>query len=302
MKNDCNLSLNGVDNQSEGFVAIELPQQSRIHAYEVQGDILRRKLYESASKKKKSCSKSLLTEELQPKPLPFAYESPPNVTHQQQHQLSSDIGGKEQNQPTDIQEGEVKNKSSKTVELTGPSGADRDRKVARENPTCAVWNIIDPHDGEIMGPYSMSMLKQWSDIISCELKYKVCKTGQRQEDAIFLTDAIDQFGSDIGGKGQDEATGIKKGEVKSKSSKMIELIELSDDDEDCKVANENPTWAVWQIVGPRGEIMGPYSLSVLKRWSDYSPQELKSKVWKTGQSQKEAISLSDAISQVFSNS
>ncbi|KAF3440663.1 hypothetical protein FNV43_RR18947 [Rhamnella rubrinervis] len=302
MKNDCNVSLNGVENQSIGFVAIELPQRSRVHAYEVQGDILRRKLYESALEKKKSCTKSLHTEELQRKPLLFAYESPPNLTHQQQHQFSSDTGGKEQNQLTDIQKGEARNKSSETVELTRPSGDDQDRKVAHENPTCAEWHIIDPHDGEIMGPYSLSMLKQWNDIISCELKYKVCKTGQRQEDAIFLTDAIDQFDYDIGGKGQDQATAIKKREVKTKSSKMIELIELSDDDEDCKVANENPTCAVWHIVGPRGEIMGPYSLSVLKQWSDSSPHKLKSKVWKTGQSQKEAIFLSDAISQVFSNS
>lgn len=238
------------------------------------------------------------TEELQRKPLSFGCESPPTVILQHEHQFSKDIDGGEQNQPMDIQEREVKTISSKTVELTGPSDADQSCKVADGNPTCAVWNIIDPH-GEVLGPYSMSMLKQWSDSSPNELKYKILKTGQGQEDAIFLTDAIHQFDSDIGSKVQNQATDIQTGgEVKSKSSKMVELIELSDDDADSKVAHESSTCAVWKIVGPLGEIMGPFSMSVLKQWSDSSPQELKYKVWKTGQSQKEAIFLADAIKQV----
>ncbi|KAA3463371.1 Zinc finger, PHD-type [Gossypium australe] len=51
--------------------------------------------------------------------------------------------------------------------------------------------------GNTKGPYSMKVLKQWSESSSScyelRLQFKVFKSGQRPEDALLLTDAIQQY-------------------------------------------------------------------------------------------------------------
>ncbi|XP_027334797.1 zinc finger CCCH domain-containing protein 19-like [Abrus precatorius] len=62
---------------------------------------------------------------------------------------------------------------------------------------------------------------------------------------------------------------------------------------------ENPEISIWHCVGPYGEKRGPYSMSALKRWSETVSHPLEFKVWKTGQSEKEAIPLTDALNHIF---
>ncbi|MED6137722.1 hypothetical protein PIB30_067586 [Stylosanthes scabra] len=83
------------------------------------------------------------------------------------------------------------------------------------------------------------------------------------------------------------------------------IIELSDDDEgDANIADitarkvvENPEVPVWHCMGPQGERAGPYSMSILKCWSPATSVEFK--VWKAGQREEEAISLTDALRKHF---
>ena len=97
---------------------------------------------------------------------------------------------------------------------------------------------------------------------------------------------------------------------------VAEFIELSDDDDDDDDEDDNdgrktpeaakqkqtqsaPECEAWHCVGPLGERKGPFSLPLLKRWSDSSPYASKYKVWKTGQCEDKAILLGDAIRQLF---
>ncbi|KAH7520995.1 hypothetical protein FEM48_Zijuj08G0204600 [Ziziphus jujuba var. spinosa] len=268
---------NSFTKESHISVEVDLPQESHISDYEVQSD-LRRKRHHPVSEIKKRYSKSLFMEEVQERPLSFASESQSSVIPEKQHQGDPDIG-EWKNQPTGIQKEQVENKSSKSVELDELSDHDRDHEDVHENPTRAVWYSLGPHD-EVMGPYSMSMLKQWCHTTSYEMKYKVWKAGQSQKEAIFLTDAIHRFGSDIGGKRTEQPNEIQMEDMENKSSKSVKLIELSDSDEDgdCEVAHESPTCAVWHYLGPHGQIMGPYSMEMPKRWRDSSSYEMKYKV------------------------
>lgn len=89
----------------------------------------------------------------------------------------------------------------------------------------------------------------------------------------------------------------------------VEVIELSDNDEqDANIADisagmkkavENPSSCVWHCLGPYGERRGPFSMSALKRWSESVSYPLEYKVWKTGQSETQAILLTDALNRFF---
>ncbi|XAR69643.1 hypothetical protein NMG60_11001322 [Bertholletia excelsa] len=80
----------------------------------------------------------------------------------------------------------------------------------------------------------------------------------------------------------------------------VTVIELSDDEEDDDLGH-HARRSEWHYVDPRGNIQGPFSMESLKRWSDtnYFPPDFK--VWKTGQSQDEAVLLSDMILRIFSS-
>ncbi|KAK9286674.1 hypothetical protein L1049_015075 [Liquidambar formosana] len=93
--------------------------------------------------------------------------------------------------------------------------------------------------------------------------------------------------------------------VKDRRALAVQVIELSDDDEQTPVVAigkqtlEDQESSIWHYVGPRGETKGPYSMSLLKRWSNSSSYALKCKVWKIGQSQEQAILMGDALHQIF---
>ncbi|KAJ8765318.1 hypothetical protein K2173_012015 [Erythroxylum novogranatense] len=87
----------------------------------------------------------------------------------------------------------------------------------------------------------------------------------------------------------------------SKDQIGSQVIDLSDDDDenmDHQNSDDlNPGIYIWYYVDPHGHIQGPFSISALKRWkeADYFPPDFK--VWKTGQSQEEAVLLSEVICQ-----
>ncbi|XP_052115500.1 uncharacterized protein At5g08430 isoform X2 [Arachis duranensis] len=66
------------------------------------------------------------------------------------------------------------------------------RRQVVENPEIPVWHCLTPKGERVgAGPYSMSILKRWSEMPSCTVgQFKVWKAGQSEEEAIFLTDAL----------------------------------------------------------------------------------------------------------------
>nr|GLL23921.1 zinc finger CCCH domain-containing protein 19-like isoform X1 [Ipomoea trifida] len=72
----------------------------------------------------------------------------------------------------------------------------------------------------------------------------------------------------------------------------------ADDDEKVEVATENPEALIWHILGmnKRNE---KYNLSFLKKWSETNRLAHKSKVFKEGQCEENAIPLMDAIKLAF---
>ncbi|KAM7482041.1 hypothetical protein LguiB_006624 [Lonicera macranthoides] len=97
--------------------------------------------------------------------------------------------------------------------------------------------------------------------------------------------------------------------AKCEDPPTVQLIELSSDDEednndggDAAIGIqelEDTESSVWHFLGTDGEPKGPYSLSFLKRWSDYTSFALKFKVWKTSQSEENGICLGDAVNRGF---
>lgn len=92
-----------------------------------------------------------------------------------------------------------------------------------------------------------------------------------------------------------------------KSAPVAKFIQLSEDDDGGKTpeaAKQKQTESpheceAWHCIGPLGERKGPFSLPLLKRWSESSPYASKYKVWKTGQCEDKAILMADAIRQLF---
>lgn len=100
-----------------------------------------------------------------------------------------------QSESINIQESKLKNKNASEVQLIELSDdEDEDLRVEGkrqnlENPNFSMWYCASPQ-GETRGPLPMSLLKQWRDSSTFELKCKVWKSDQSSEDAILLTDAI----------------------------------------------------------------------------------------------------------------
>ncbi|KAL2478507.1 putative protein-like [Forsythia ovata] len=87
-----------------------------------------------------------------------------------------------------------------------------------------------------------------------------------------------------------------------------EVIDLSDDelpaqnskDKDQQIADGIADDAkIWHYVDPQGNIQGPFSLYELKRWSDANYFYPGFTVWRSGQSQHDAIPLLDVLHQIF---
>ncbi|XVE94221.1 hypothetical protein REPUB_Repub01dG0263100 [Reevesia pubescens] len=114
-------------------------------------------------------------------------------------------------------------------------------------------------------------------------------------------------------KQRSDAAGEKLNQVADigehvKVENQVEVIDLSDEEiQDARVAVsqqtfEDPDCSIWYCIGPRGNIKGPYSMNVLKRWSESSIfGQSQYKVLKSGQRPEEAELLTDAIKKIFSS-
>ncbi|XP_054786444.1 uncharacterized protein At5g08430 [Prosopis cineraria] len=112
----------------------------------------------------------------------------------------------------------------------------------------------------------------------------------------------------------DGEAGLEKAKVsRGTPNKPIpprEVIELSDDDgeENEEPSSEKQTtakmldWSIgWHYRDPRGRVQGPFSVDLLKRWSDanYFPPDFK--IWKAGQRPDECVLLVDVLHWFFAN-
>lgn len=86
-----------------------------------------------------------------------------------------------------------------------------------------------------------------------------------------------------------------------------QVVEVSDDDKLTKdstgqhlTLGDHPRRSIWHYVDPQGEVQGPFPLGSLKHWYDanYFPPDFK--VWKAGQTQEDAVLLSDLLVQMSS--
>ncbi|KAK4417181.1 hypothetical protein Salat_2543700 [Sesamum alatum] len=85
------------------------------------------------------------------------------------------------------------------------------------------------------------------------------------------------------------------------------VIELSDDepeDDDPKgkgqTTGESPDDVIWHYVDPQGQTQGPFSLCLLKRWSDANYFHSGFTVWKSGQTPYDGVLLVDVLRRNFS--
>ncbi|XP_072069277.1 uncharacterized protein At5g08430 [Arachis hypogaea] len=107
---------------------------------------------------------------------------------------------------------------------------------------------------------------------------------------------------------QDTSTPTAKHKVQNSIPCVIVLSD--DDEEDANITDitarrqvvENPEIPVWNCLTPKGERVGAglYSMAILKRWSEMPSCTVgQFKVWKAGQSEEEAIFLTDALRRHF---
>ncbi|XVE67506.1 hypothetical protein DITRI_Ditri08aG0166500 [Diplodiscus trichospermus] len=112
------------------------------------------------------------------------------VYQEKQH---SDAAGEKLDQPLDIVELVKEENQIEVIELSDNDEMQDDRVAvnhqAFEDLDDLKWYCISPQ-GNIRGPYSMRVLKEWHKSSCGELPFKVLKSGQRPEEAVLLTDAI----------------------------------------------------------------------------------------------------------------
>lgn len=93
-----------------------------------------------------------------------------------------------------------------------------------------------------------------------------------------------------------------------KKPEKQEVIDLSDDElppQNSKIEGQQIAYGdpcnpqIWHYVDPQGIIQGPFSLYDLKRWSDADYFYPGFTVWRSGQSQHDAVPLLDLLHQIF---
>lgn len=106
---------------------------------------------------------------------------------------------------------------------------------------------------------------------------------------------------------KDTCTSAIPVEDKELTIPTADVIVLSDDEQETNVGDissarkveENPDISIWHCVGSYGQTGGPYTMAALKLWTETSSRASEFKVWKTGQSAAEAMSLTDALKRFF---
>ncbi|CAJ2662691.1 unnamed protein product [Trifolium pratense] len=201
-----------------------------------------------------------------------------------------------------------------------------------ESPDINIWHCSGIYGSGTRRPVSLSALKRWSesefDSSSSHLEFKVWKTGESEREAMSLRDALklsqdDPMPTLLKESNSDCHTlnpancglpqPIKEWKSVSVSipvkATINDIIVLSDSDEEdvnIEVTSagtkevESPDINIWHCSGICGSgTRSPVSLSALKRWSEFefdsSSSHLEFKVWKTGESEREAMSLRDAL-------
>ncbi|KAA8536610.1 hypothetical protein F0562_029088 [Nyssa sinensis] len=176
----------------------ELSQQSHVAAPKVQHDVFLEQLpHQSISGEKMTCSKASIIEELPQQSHILPPDDQCNVILQSEpHRSSFCIGDEEKNQPINAKQKIKTNQAASAVALIELSSDDDDDesrdaigKHKLEDPESCEWHCLGPN-GERKGPYSMSLLKCWSETTTFALKFKVWKMGQSEESAVPLSDAI----------------------------------------------------------------------------------------------------------------
>ncbi|KAL3576347.1 hypothetical protein D5086_021630 [Populus alba] len=120
----------------------------------------------------------------------------PNALPQEPYQPANDISKTKTNGQVNVAH-ENKKQIAPAADLIVLSDDEKEDASAAaskqniQNLNCSIWNCISPN-GMKTGPWSMLLLKEWSDSDSCVLKWKVWKSGRSPEDAIFLNDALHQ--------------------------------------------------------------------------------------------------------------
>ncbi|XP_058188950.1 uncharacterized protein At5g08430-like isoform X3 [Rhododendron vialii] len=101
------------------------------------------------------------------------------------------------NQLKDLEQKSMRIEEAPAVQLIDLSSNDDDnddtditiRKEKFEDQDASLWLCLGPNE-ERMGPLSLPLLKRWSEISSFALKFKVWKTGEREENAIWMSEAV----------------------------------------------------------------------------------------------------------------
>uniref|UniRef100_A0A2P2KIK3 Uncharacterized protein At5g08430 isoform X1 n=1 Tax=Rhizophora mucronata TaxID=61149 RepID=A0A2P2KIK3_RHIMU len=100
--------------------------------------------------------------------------------------------------------------------------------------------------------------------------------------------------------------GVEEKKQQHGDVEAVKVIDLSDDEEkkgpiEDQIGSFDPGSFIWYYLDPQGEVQGPFSISSLKRWkeADYFPADFK--IWRAGQSQKEAVLLSETLKRLFPN-
>ncbi|KAK2442055.1 hypothetical protein QL285_013280 [Trifolium repens] len=128
-----------------------------------------------------------------------------------------------------------------------------------------------------------------------------------QDDTVFPTNAEELS---VHTASQDKDTSQKNPVQYTSNADVIVLSDSDEEDVNIEVTLagkkgvESPDINIWHCSGIYGSgTRRPVSLSALKRWSesefDSASSQLEFKVWKTGESEREAMSLRDALKLFF---
>lgn len=113
--------------------------------------------------------------------------------------------------------------------------------------------------------------------------------------------------TNIMGESNDETLPLNIEDKKHRQCSMdVQVIDLSDSEEDegprhrdnVQIIDCDPGSFLWHYLDPQGDVQGPFSLTLLKRWNDADYFLPGFKVWKTGQSRNEAVLLTDVLRSI----
>lgn len=133
------------------------------------------------------------------------------------------------------------------------------------------------------------------------------KQSNRMDHQHFVEDQPKQL-TNIIGESNDEMLPVNVEDNKHRQCSMdVLVIDLSDSEEDegprhrdnVQIIDCDPGSFLWHYLDPQGDVQGPFSLTLLKRWNDADYFLPGFKVWKTGQSQNEAVLLTDVLRSII---